>query len=69
MKTWNIVDDVTLVSFARGLISGRNFYNLFKNTENGGQIRNLLRSYGVDRARDCARMALARRKKQEVKTL
>ena len=31
MKTWNIVDDVTLVSFARGLISGRNFYNLFKN--------------------------------------
>ena len=35
MKTWNIVDDVTLVSFARGLISGRNFYNLFKNTENG----------------------------------
>ncbi len=48
-------------SFAKGTISGRQFYSKFANTENGGTARTLLREHGVTQARSLARKALSRR--------
>ena len=48
-------------SFASGEITGRDFYAAFANTSLGGNVRNLLRSYGVNRSRSLARKALNRR--------
>ena len=42
-------------------MTGREFYAVFANTSLGGHVRNLLRSYGVDRSRKLARKALNRR--------
>ena len=47
-------------SFAQGDLSGRELYSKFANTQNGGVVRDLLRS-GVDRARTLTRKALYRR--------
>tara|TARA_R100000951_G_scaffold110049_1_gene107760 strand:- start:238 stop:459 length:222 start_codon:yes stop_codon:yes gene_type:complete len=49
------------VRFAKGDLSGSEFYSYFKNTEAGGEVRNLLRSGGVNRARQLTRKALSRR--------
>ena len=51
----------TVTSFAEGKTSGRDFYSAFANTSLGGDVRNLLRSHGVDRSRGLARKALSRR--------
>ena len=47
-------------SFAQGDLRGRELYSKFANTQNGGVVRDLLRS-GVDRARTLTRKALYRR--------
>ena len=47
-------------NFATGTLSGRSFYNSFRNTSLGGEVRTLLRS-GVGRAREISRKALRRR--------
>lgn len=62
---WEFVDSVTLAAFAAGIISDKNFYAKYKCGENGGQVRNLLRSKGVDKARELARRAFNRRKKNK----
>jgi len=51
----------TVTSFAEGKTTGRQFYAAFANTSLGGDVRNLLRTYGVSRARVLARKALNRR--------
>jgi len=51
----------TVSNFASGNISGRGLYSVFANTSDGGTVRTLLRSYGVDKARTLARKALSRR--------
>jgi hypothetical protein len=48
-------------NFVDGNLSGREFYSRFANTDSGGVVRNLLRTYGVDHARRLARKALSRR--------
>jgi hypothetical protein len=49
-------------SFARGNVSGRQLYDMARNTPVGGQVRNLLRrKTGVDGARGATRKALRRR--------
>ncbi len=63
---WNAVltnrTSVNVVSnFAKGDMTGRQFYSAFANTPSGGVVRNLLRDHGVDRARVLARKALNRR--------
>tara|TARA_R100000008_G_scaffold54328_1_gene33161 strand:+ start:10698 stop:10910 length:213 start_codon:yes stop_codon:yes gene_type:complete len=50
-----------VTNFANGNMTGREFYATFANTSLGGHVRNLLRTYGVDRARKLARKALNRR--------
>jgi hypothetical protein len=51
----------TVNNFANGSISGEDFYARFCGTPLGGSIRNLLRTYGVERARILAKKALNRR--------
>ena len=51
----------TVASFAAGKTTGRQFYAAFANTSLGGDVRNLLRTYGVSRSRVLARKALNRR--------
>jgi hypothetical protein len=63
---WNSIlsnrDNVNAVNhFASGRMSGEEFYSRFSGTRLGGSIRNLLRTYGVDRARILAKKALNRR--------
>lgn len=52
---------VSLLQFASGQLSGRQFYELHKNTKTGGEVRNLLRERGVAKARELARKAVKRR--------
>lgn len=47
--------------FAEGQVSGRQLYDVYKYTETGGIVRNLLRDKGVLEARRLARRALNRR--------
>jgi hypothetical protein len=63
---WNSIlvnrENVNAVhSFANGRISGEDFYARFSCTKLGGHVRNLLRTYGVERARILAKKALNRR--------
>lgn len=57
----NKFSTVMLLAFASKLVSGRSFYSLHVNTENGGEARKLLRNHGVVYARRLARKALRRR--------
>ena len=50
-----------VTKFAQGKMSGKQFYQHFSNTVNGGIVRNLLRVYGVVYSRRLARKALGRR--------
>lgn len=50
-----------LREFAEGRVSGRQLYEVYKNTKLGGIVRNLLRDKGVLEARRLARRALNRR--------
>lgn len=50
-----------LESFARGQTSGRRLYDLALSYGGSAEVRNLLRSRGVDEARQLARKALSRR--------
>lgn len=66
MTNWNkILKDSLSVdivrTFARGNLSGRQLYSVFTNTEAGGEVRNALRTKGVARTRNAARLALSRR--------
>jgi hypothetical protein len=47
----------SLKAFLNQEISGRELYERYKNTDVGGEVRNLLRG-GVTRARDITRKAL-----------
>ena len=47
--------------FANGSTSGRELYSTFANTDNGGEVRSLLREHGVTYSRRLARKALKRR--------
>ena len=47
--------------FSNGEMSGRSFYSKYTNTENGGVVRGLFRSHGVDTSRKLAKKALSRR--------
>ena len=63
---WNALTSNTtqtrlLKQFAEGEVSGRGLYEVYKNTDNGGMVRNLLREKGVSEARRLARKALDRR--------
>ncbi len=61
---WNVIFEVLGASqvndFANGDVSGRGLYSKASNTEAGGAVRSLLRA-GIERARELARRALARR--------
>ena len=50
-----------LESFAKGITSGRTLYDLALSYGGSAEVRNLLRSRGVDEARQLARKALSRR--------
>lgn len=49
-------------AFAKGEISGREFYRYAQINQIGGEVRSLLRERGVDEARVLARKAINRRK-------
>jgi len=53
-------DQATVEEFAQGDLSGRAFYDRFRNTEVGGEARSLLRNRGVVYARRLARKSLKR---------
>lgn len=54
--------NVSLVEqFAFGDMSGNTFYSAFSNTQHGGTVRTLLRTYGVTYSKRLARKALGRR--------
>ena len=57
---WLNLNSVDVLKFANGTISGREFYALYKNTEKGGAVRNLLRERGVRKSRELARRAMQR---------
>lgn len=59
--TSNSTQTRLLKQFAEGEVSGRGLYEVYKNTDNGGIVRNLLREKGVSEARRLARKALDRR--------
>lgn len=66
MVNWSLItensnDSKKLRNFAEGKISGTEFYDMYKNTEKAGTVRNLLRDHGVTYARSLARKALRRR--------
>lgn len=63
---WNVLTSNSsqtnlLREFAEGRVSGRQLYEVYKNTKAGGIVRNLLRDKGVLEARRLARRALNRR--------
>ena len=39
MMNWQIVDDLTLISFAENLLTDKQFYGKFKGSENGAKTR------------------------------
>jgi len=47
--------------FSSGKMSGRSLYSKYANTENGGVVRGLLRTHGVESSRKLAKKALFRR--------
>jgi len=47
--------------FSAGKMSGRSLYSKYSNTENGGVVRGLLRTHGVETSRKLAKKALFRR--------
>lgn len=57
---WLSLNSMDVFNFANGKISGRDFYALYKNTKNGGAVRNLLRDRGVQKSRELARRAVRR---------
>ncbi len=66
MTDWNAIlsnrKNVSLArQFATGSITGREFYSHFAGTDTGGEVRSLLRTGGVNRARTLTRKALNRR--------
>jgi hypothetical protein len=54
-------DKKLLMAFANGQVSGESYYDSYKHTDKGGQVRSLLRQNGVSNARKLARKALRRR--------
>jgi hypothetical protein len=50
-----------LRQFIKGDVSGRQLYDVYKNTAYGGIVRGLLREKGVEDARRLAKRALERR--------
>lgn len=62
---WEILENKKVqdafVRFANGKSSARELEREFKNTRYSSFFRKLIRSRGVDRARDAARLALSRR--------
>jgi hypothetical protein len=66
MTNWNSLlsvnsDKKLLKAFAQGHVSGESYYDNYKYTDKGGQVRSLLRHNGVYNARKLARKALRRR--------
>lgn len=66
MTDWNLIlsnktNRRVVLEFVTGQLSGRGLYSHFKNTDLGGQIRNLLRVHGVEYSRRLAQKALSRR--------
>jgi hypothetical protein len=66
MTNWNFLlsvnsDKKLLTAFVRGNVSGEGYYDNYKYTNKGGQVRSLLRQNGVFNARRLARKALRRR--------
>lgn len=57
---WRSLRSMDVLQFAIGVISGREFYDRYRNTPLGGKVRNLLRLRGVTRARELARRAAKR---------
>ncbi len=51
----------TVNNFAKGNLSGKEFYSTFAGTPNGGIVRTLLRDHGVNKSRTLAQKALSRR--------
>ena len=47
--------------FSKGEMSGRTFYAKYTNTTNGGVVRGLFRTHGVEVSRQLAKKALSRR--------
>ena len=47
--------------FATGTTTGKELYSEFSNTDNGGEVRTMLSTYGVTYGRRLARKALKRR--------
>ncbi len=66
MTDWNKIDYTHILNFAVGHLSGRELYNLYKNTKTGGMVRNLLRTHGVDHARKLAARAVMRRNSRQI---
>lgn len=61
MTEWKKLDLNHVLSFAIGKLSGKELYDLYKNTKNGGVVRSLLRNHGVLKARKLAARAVNRR--------
>jgi len=53
-----VVGTDNLMAFAGGYLSGRDLYSLTSGTEAGGEVRNALRSRGVETLRKLARNRL-----------
>ena len=60
---WKKLDDIHLVNFSNGIISGAEWYSKHKNTETGGIVRSILRTHRVAKARTLAKRAIARMKR------
>lgn len=57
---WRSLRTVDVVKFSNGELSGRQFYDLYRNTPLGGRVRELLRTRGVDNSRYLAKRAVCR---------
>lgn len=51
---WSKLNNVDVIMFANGAMSGNSLYRRYKNTEAGGMVRNMLRERGVEGARKIA---------------
>lgn len=60
---WRSLRSNDVLQFAIGVISGREFYNRYRNTPLGGKVRNLLRLRGVTKTRELAKRAANRMNK------
>jgi hypothetical protein len=65
MVNWNTilanVDENDVRGFATGVLSGRELTQEASFSDAAGEVRKLLRTYGVSKARQVARKALSRR--------